>query len=290
MLQTIQDKPAVQRALTRLAPVASGTVRLLEAPMASYVETILPLSLALIAGLAGFITLPKWAALVWLILFGADYAYVRLRRGTVMHQVVARIGEANAGLAGDLDTMIQHLTNGKNGKSRLNDATCRSLCVPLLRVIKRYTEVVRIPGRDVVLRVNLAVPQLDATGQAFALKVWCYDELHNNRRYSEMPVGFAGAPSAYTSGRIQIIDDIHAVENVFPGETRDYYSIVSIPVKAGGPAGPTLAVINIDASKPGVFTLGDVEGQIIPLAQAAINAIALAIVLRRQGERYAFHL
>jgi hypothetical protein len=64
--------------------------------------------------------------------------------------------------------------------------------------------------------------------------------------------------------------------------------VLSIPVKAGGPEGATLAVVSLDSSLPHFFQRERVVQKLVPMALPLVNTIALVLALRRPGEAYEF--
>lgn len=118
--------------------------------------------------------------------------------------------------------------------------------------------------------------------------MWCYDRPYQERRWTALPLGLAGAPTSFEFGTIEIIRDIRGVAGVKDADQRPYRSVVSIPVKAGGPEGATLAVVSLDVRELDFFQRESVEQRLVPLAQSVVNTIALVLSLRRPGEPYEF--
>jgi len=276
------------RVLLIIRPVADGVVRVLQMRGVDYVSRGLPVVVAVVAGLGGFGVFTGWPwGGIWLGLFTSQMVLQRWIRGSVVDDFLGDLSNEHGALAGNLDTLLKLLLQTED--TRISEARCSSLCSDLLRRFKKLSELALHMPRGVKLRATLAVPVAETSGEAAGLRIWCYDEQYANRRWSHLPMGLHGAPEAFISGNIQIVDDVHAITNVLKGETRDYKSILSIPVKAGGPGGETVAVLNLDASPAAFFKFPDVVRQLIPQTQVVVNAIALALVLRRTGEAYEFH-
>lgn len=231
----------------------------------------------------------------WLWGFGvAAVAILPLERyhhASVARQIAHRVASINGSLAGSLETLGTKLAKARGRK--LQHDQCEGLCSALLHRIKDYTALALDVQGSPRLRVTLAVPVVNTPGaKVESIKVWAYDEMHDDRKYTELPLEASGsivpgAPAAYVTGEIQIIDDVHTITQLPDADRRPYRSIVSIPLHAQGDNGRTLAVVNIDASEAGFFDIDAVMQKVRPLVSPAINAIGLVLIVKG-GKGYDF--
>lgn len=250
------------------------------------------IALALIPVLKDFNVVKSTGWMVgWLVLFLLKaYVWDRYLNGLFADATGTRLAEINASLAGNLDRITLKLVS--NPDRRLSEEGSKALCVGLMHRVKDYVVLAMGTRPDVRFRVDLAVPlPVGPLEHCQSLRVWCYDESYGDSRWSEFDIDrnrpLPGSPTAFVTGTVQIISDIQDIPEA-DGIQRRFRSVLSIPVKAGGPGGRTLAIMNIDATQPGLFTAELVEDSILPLVQTVVNMIALVLLNRREGVAYAF--
>ena len=267
--------------------VGNGILRLAHGVSGEFVEKAIPTAVGAIGIAQAF----QWiAGLRWglgaVALLLAELFLIRFRRGAALRALLAKFATASGEYAGQLDTVVVRLS--RNPDRHFSEAACKALCVGLLSRLRDFAEIAFDVTGDVHLRATLAVPVLDEHTSPIAVRVWCYDRPYQERRWTVLPLGLAGAPTSFESGTIEIIRDIRRVAGVKDADQRPYRSVGSIPVKAGGPEGATLAVVSLDARAPDFFQRENVEQRLVPLAQSVVNTIALVLSLRRSGEPYEF--
>lgn len=202
-----------------------------------------------------------------------------------LEEVTAALAEVGGGFGGAMESLAEAIRSKPEG---IDEETCRYLCTAILARIREYAESLQKPNKSVRLRATLAVPILDSGGiEVDRLRVWCYDRTHGDRQWTELPLNLPGAPEAYLTGEVRIIDDIRTIPQVPQGNKRTFRSVVSIPV-GNGDDGRPLAVVNIDASEPYYFELPTVLAKIGPFIQPAVQAIGLALQSRRHDAAYIF--
>jgi len=248
-------------------------------------ELALPAAIGILGALQAFGTIESgwWAALlIGLLVF--ERFLIRYRRGSALYQLLGKIRRVNTSFAGNLDDMLQVIL--RSHPSGLSEETSQRLCIGLLHRLRHYAELAL--SSEQPLRATLAVPLKDAHNTVVALRVWCYDEPYHERRWTRLVIGLEGAPTAYRTGNVQIIRDVRNVAGIDQPELRPYKSVVSIPVRPGGPNGASLAVVNVDAREPGFFRDEDVVEKLIPMIQPVVNTLAVVIALRQPGAAYEF--
>lgn len=217
----------------------------------------------------------------------------RYYRGTTTTRLLQDQARINGSFAGLLDDLGRRLA--RRGAKTLTEVECERFVSGLLHRIRDYTAVALTVDRRPRLRATLAVPHPSRRdGDCDALRVWSYDEPHEDRSYTIIPMamngGIApGAPLAYRSGAAQIIDDIVCVPGQVTTRAFPYRSILSIPVSARSADGRPLAVVSVDADEPNFFRDADVVERVLPLVSPAVNTVGIVLQLRRnKGEPYAF--
>lgn len=232
-----------------------------------------------------------WLA-AWAVVYVIDRVWERFRLGSYVQRATRQFARINSSVAGSIDSLAAILISSPD--RQFNEEQCKHLVVGLLHRIRDYTETAMDLPEEVELRATLAVPHPDSTVPPRELRVWCYDETHGNRQWTILPLGLTdgralpGSPTAFLSGNIQIIEDLHALDDVSAElKARTFRSILSIPVRAGG-RGKVLAVVNLDASEPHLFTPGMVQNVIMPHIAPSVNLVALALLMRKTGEKHVF--
>jgi hypothetical protein len=211
---------------------------------------------------------------------------VRFRRGSALRTLLERFSTANGEYAGQLDTILVRLSRSPN--RAFSENASKTLCTGLLSRLRDFSEIAFAIEGEGKLRATLAVPLRDEQDMVTAVRVWAYDRPYRERRWTMLSLGLVGAPRAFELGRIEIIPDIRRVAGIKDADQRPYRSVVSIPVKAGGPDGATLAVVSLDSKEPDFFQRERVVQNLVPMAQPLVNTIALVLALRRPGEPYEF--
>jgi hypothetical protein len=233
----------------------------------------------------------------WLWALGGSGIFLdgmeRYRGGSPRTRLIHRLGRAGGAFAGALE-MYGSKTQAVKSR-RVNNEQAEHLCEELLRRVRSYARIgLGISGDHPRLRVTLAVPfALVVDGAPVdALKIWCYDDTHDDRGYTVLPLYVngalaPGAPAAYCSREVQIIKDVREVPGPATARVRPYRSIVSIPLSAVENGRP-LAVVNIDADVPNFFTPKNVMGRVVPMVAPVVNAIGLVLQSRNRGVPYDF--
>lgn len=231
----------------------------------------------------------------WLLLFfGAGILLLPLRHyrgGGPMRALMGELARVNGSFAGSLWSLGQ---KRQAAQGKLSDGECEALCAALLHRIRDYAAVALEVKERPRLRATLAVPySTPGSSKIDALRVWCYDETHDDRGYSVLLLRLEGsilpgAPAAYLSHEPQIIMDIAKVPGPAAQRALPYHAVLSIPLQACGPDGKPLAVVNIDADEPGFFRLEDVVLKVRPLVAPAVNAIGLVLQSRKKKGPYGF--
>jgi hypothetical protein len=249
------------------------------------VELALPAAVAVLGVLQAFGMIESWwwaGALIGLLVF--ERFVVRYRRGSALYQLLGKVRRVNTSFAGNLDDVLLAVLRSR--QAGLSEETSHRLCVGLLHRLRHFAELALSTGEP--LRATLAVPLVDEHNRPVALRVWCYDEPYHDRRWTRLDITLEGASAAFRTGDVKIITDIRHVAGIDRPEHRPYKSVVSIPVRAGGPNGATLAVVSIDAKDPEVFREEDVLEKLIPMIQPVVNTLAVVLALRQPGAAYEF--
>lgn len=257
------------------------------------VDALVAIGLAAIPILKDFdvVQSKRWL-LGWGIVFVLREIVTRVRLGTYAEIGSDKVARIHSSLAGTVDTVTMKVINSSD--RRLGEEGSKALAIGILHRIKDYVVVASKCSDSVRLRATLAVPMPDKK-TATHVQVWCYDEPYDDRRWTELPLTvidgsvLPGSPAAFASGEIQIVDDLHAEPRFEEAHLRRFRSILSIPVKAGGAKGTVLAVLNVDATEPKLFSEEMVEGAILPLVMPSVNLLALVLLMRREGTKYAFN-
>lgn len=214
------------------------------------------------------------------------------RHGATLIRLIRGVGFINSSFGGSFDTISDKIP--ADGGC-LTEEGSQSACIGFLHRIRDYTAfALRVKGKP-RLRATLAVPVINA-GSVQSLRIWAYDEPHADRGFTTIPLYDAqgqplgGAPAAYLSQDVHIVEDIHRMRggHLVSASQRPYRSILSIPLSAKGMDGRPLAVINIDADEPNFFEPETVLDRVIPLLAPVVNAMGLVLRMRQQGVDYGF--
>lgn len=233
---------------------------------------------------------------VWLIPFGlAVLVLIPLQHyagGAPRIRLLRRLGRVHGSFAGSLFSFGEKIEAAKQRK--LEDAQCDALCAALLHRIRDFTAIGLNAESSPRLRATLAVPYSTTGGSIDALRVWCYDETHEDRGFTIIPLVLdgkvaPGSPAAYHDGGMQIIADIRKVPGPASARARPYISVLSIPLSAKGVDGKPLAVVSVDADEPDFFDSEQVMERVYPLVTPVVNALGLVLLSRRKkGHAYEF--
>lgn len=229
----------------------------------------------------------------WGVALGLMFLLEHYRHGATLLRVMRGIGAINSSFAGALDTVAHKLPTA-NGC--LTEEGSQGACVALLHRIRDFAAFAYQIGPRPHLRATLAVPIVGPTGEVEALRVWAYDESHGNRGFTRIPLydtrgaPLGGAPKAYLTSDIQIVEDVHCMPggHLVGATQRPYRSILSVPLPMRSTDGRPLAVVNIDADQPNFFDPETVLDRVMPLVDPVINAIALTLRMRQPGVAYDF--
>lgn len=255
-----------------------------------------------LAGIAAVIPMAQGFALIdsalWLVPWSlAALALVPLehfRHRAPLRQLLRSVGSVNSSFGGSITSLTAKLS-GTQGP--LTEDGCQGTCAALLHRIRDYAAFAldAASGRP-RLRATLAVPIIPpGSSKADELRVWAYDEPHGDRGFTRLPLYIygepaVGAPAAYLTGALQIIEDIRTVGGrAAPGASeRQYRSILSIPLATKAADGLPLAVVSLDADEPNFFEVESVLDRVLPLIDPVLSTIGLALRLRQHGVPYAF--
>ncbi len=288
-------------------------VRSEELGVASPVRTVASALTLLIPLVAGFPRVQDYLkdptratalAVVFLVIAGVGTIFQRhrnaaqqRRQASQFERDVDAIAAAFYSLGGGIQRLNEAL---RQGKGKLRDEHCRSVCGGLLARIFDIAVAVMPQERGVRLRVTLAVPIITAGvpngkgasppegGEPECLRVWCYDRTHGDSRWSALPLDGPGAGEAYRLNEVAYIPDVVKLPASAVTRGRPFRSVVSFPV-TGRPDGRPLAVVNIDSSEPDYFDSPLIAARLRPLILPGVQAIGLAIQARKEGELYVFN-
>jgi GAF domain-containing protein len=224
----------------------------------------------------------------WLLLFVALEVSNLYLQGLARDSTTKAVDNVHGSFAGSIDSLTQQIMQSPT--RCLSEEASKMLCIGLLARIRNFAQHRLVSTDGNRLRVTLTVPIAEnAPGdpKITALRTWCYDEPYQDRRWTRLRLDLQGAPKAYATGTIQVIDDLLTLAERADEHERPYRSIASLPVKAGGPSGKTLAVVNIDSTLPSFFNVERVK-HLLPIISPAINVIAL-VILTRDEAAYAFN-
>ena len=208
----------------------------------------------------------------WLGLFVVQAAAESIRKGSADVRVQEKLGAISDALGGTIERFQTALFG--NAKRQLDETKAKEV---MSRVLQRIREIAEI-GFDIPescrVRVTVARPEIDKlTKQVTALKVWCYDDDHTDAQYSRIPMGLPGAPAAYETRAMQIIEDVHTIAGY---EDRKFRGVLSIPVHAAGLEGNPVAVVSIDVSATDFFR-DPPAGRVVRLMSPALHMVAFVL-------------
>lgn len=234
---------------------------------------------------------PRWL----IVFFGAILLLTVLtqyRPGSPVRRLMRSLGSINGSFAGTLESLGSKLETSPRRK--LDDNQCENLCTALLHRIRDYTAVALGATDSPRLRATLAVPVFDEEAKVQCLRVWCYDEPHEVRGYTRIPMEIGGklapgAPTSYIERVATIVDDIREIPGPPSNANRTYRSILCFPVPARDGNGYPLAVVSIDADEAEFFSAQRVASDVRPLISPVLSAIGLVLLSRKKkGQPYGF--
>jgi hypothetical protein len=234
-----------------------------------------------------------WWLLPWAVALLLLFLLEHYRHGATLIRVVRGIGDINSSFGGSLDTVAHKFPAAKGC---LSEEGSQGACVGFLHRIRDFAAFAYQVGPRPHLRATLAVPIVGRGGDVQALRVWAYDEPHGNRGYTTIPLydgrgePLGGAPAAFVSCDIQIVEDVHRMPggHLVGATQRPYRSILSVPLSMRGPDGRPLAIVSVDADEPNFFDPETVLDRVMPLIAPVVNAIALTLRMRQPGVEYEF--
>ena len=228
-----------------------------------------------------------WVLLVaFLLVFGLQTALEFFKESSALAMLTTKFAEINsafggsiASLANDLGTSCQQLDEGE----------CRYLCAGLLHRIRDYAAAALAVTSVPRLRATLAVPlfENESTTPTY-LRVWCYDSTHADRHWTRLELHWPGAPAAFTSREVQVIRDVNELRTITQLPTRQFRSVICIPVSPTDEKTQPLAIVNIDADSAGYFNLRTFLTTVNPWIAAAIQLIGMVLKSRKEGVAYEF--
>ncbi len=241
------------------------------------------LTVAIWAGLTQFgIQNTKRYAWIWVVLYIVDRLLARLRQGTVLREYTDAFERVNSNLAGATDDLARFMRRSHG--QRIGQDEAHALVVKLLACIRDYATAALQLGTDHMVRVSLAVP-LEPTDPATNLRVWCYDDSHRNRRWSVLEHGWHGAPRAYETGDLVVLDDVNEERqrSGIEGAAREFKSVACIPVQADGIVGRPLGIVSIDVRERAFFTVQNLRSQLLPLVAPAVSQVGVVLTVMEEG-------
>ena len=212
-----------------------------------------------------------------------DEAAVELAR------VRAGLGPVSASLAGVFEDIACQLDRDANKRRGLNEDPCKTMCIALLARTKALATLALGGDADGQrLRATLAVPLRDRDGAVTHLRVWCYDTTYSDRRFTEMEIGWDGAPEAFRNRATAIIKDLNELDTPAAKEGRSFRSVVCYPIRPRriGSLEP-LGVVSIDAEGADFFTL-DRQSRLNTYIQPSVQALGIPLVSRYSNARFRF--
>lgn len=225
---------------------------------------------------------------IFLLLFIAQFVLEHYKHASERYNTFQRYSRVNNELGGSIAD-VSRAIQAADQSHPFNDAECNSLCKTLLEHIHQYTRTTVGVDKTQDFRVTFAVPVERYSDNALKyLRVWCYNKPHANRRWSLLHASWPGAPMAFITGEMQIVEDINkALEDAGLQERhREYRSILCIPVK-GTNHNEVLGVVSIDARDAGFFSL-EVFFDLHPFIYPTLETLALTLQLRPRGAPYEF--
>lgn len=230
---------------------------------------------------------------IWFFLFLIKTLRDLYTKGKITQVGESHVLEVHSAVAGSVESIAGKLTSSTD--KSLGEEQTKALCAGLLHRIKDYVRYALKAKDEVRLRVTLAVPwRAPSETGPLNLRVWCYDQTYEDRRWTTLalPTGsetpLPGSPSAYVTGRTQIISDVHEIVTPHSFRDRRFRSVLSVPVHMEGPGGLPIAVVNIDATVPDFFQAKRVEEVVLPLIAPAVTLLGLVLTLRRKESKYVF--
>jgi hypothetical protein len=217
-----------------------------------------------------------WLA-AWCLLYILQETFSRYITGSAADRLSQQLGRISNAFGGTIARVHGFVLD--NRKHQLDETQTGTVLEKLLQRVRETAEVAFDIPDQVQVRATLAIP-FTAVGdtQPSALHVSYYDDTHADRRYSKLTMEHPGAPQAYQTSAVQIIDDIR--KN--PGfEDRSYRSVLSLPVypsKGGKP----IAVVNVDCDVPGLFRKATISRS-LPLFSPILHMIAYTLEVRARG-------
>ena len=148
-----------------------------------------------------------------------------------------------------------------------------------------YTALGQSP-EDVRMRATLAVPIRNVSGDWTHLRVWCYDRSYDDRNFTVLERGWAGAPQAFEQRAVAIIDDLRELD-LPVSKDRRFRSVISFPVSGRPDGDDPYGVISLDAQPVAFFGVEDTE-RLKTYLQPAIQTIGLVLNHRQKNASFTF--
>lgn len=242
---------------------------------------------------AGWVDPKSWGMGVlitlWATCAGLLYVLEHFKEIAALQVLTRKLADINGSFAGGLETLMHHFAGGNH---QLGEDESHALCAGLLHRIRDFAAAALGVVDHPRLRATLAVPIFAANAAPgdtpLHLRVWCYDQTHQDRYWTVLEMNWPGAPAAYLSGDVQIINNINEHRDLTGLNKRRFQSVVSIPVASAHDTGQPLAIVSIDADEECFFEIASFLTTVSPFVQPAVKAIGLVLQARRQGTQYAF--
>lgn len=194
---------------------------------------------------------------------------------------LARFQAACGDLGGSLSDIVRDYRRGTSRS--INEGESRALCKALLaRVVELARVALPDDSEGTTLRATLAVPLPNSPD----LRIWCYDKSHLTRRWSVLDSLWPGAPEAYRTGNVRIVEDVTKLDLPIT-QGAGFKSVISFPVPARSSHNRCVGVVSIDADTADLFDVALADKMAAYIGPAA-EAIGLTLSLRHGNARFTF--
>jgi hypothetical protein len=223
---------------------------------------------------------PVW---LWFMAYFANEIWLRYAGTNARGRSVGEQHRILSKTAGNLDSVTCGL---HDGHGVLSEESTRSIVRSFLARVVDYAALL-INRPDVTLRACCLVP-IVAAENAEVLRAWEYDAPHDDRGWSQIPVGNPLAGYVALKRRPYLVAD---TADLASGEVFDHYryrSIIGFPLMVGGQGGRLVGVVTIDAQEPHVFSARGLGVKLEDALSPILAAIALTVDSKDEAEQYYF--